>query len=99
MSGADRLIVCQTIEQRSHLAGISAAVPDAECSVVWLRAPLETVLARIRARQPDPDWYLNAAIHLLAQIDPLQVADLVVDNATRGPLEVAEEILQHLGWI
>ena len=98
-AGADRLIVCQTMEQRSHLANIEAAVPDAECTLVWLSAPLDTVCARIRARQPDPDWYMDEAKRLLGQIDVLQSADLVVDNATRSPNEVAQEILQHMGWI
>ncbi|HEY6471501.1 MAG TPA: AAA family ATPase [Acidimicrobiales bacterium] len=98
-SGADRLIVCQTIERRSHLAGIAGAVTDAECTLVWLRAPLDTVFARIRSRQSDPDWYLDAAKQLAEKIDPSQVADLVVDNAARLPLEVAEDILRQVGWI
>jgi shikimate kinase len=98
-SGADRLVVCQTLELRSHLAGIRAAVPDADCTVVWLRAPLDTVLCRIRARQPDPDWYLHAAERQSERIDPTRVADLVVDNGTRSPLEVAQKILQQLGWV
>lgn len=98
-SGADRLIVCQTIERRSYLSGITGAVPNAECTLVWLRAPLDTVLARIRARQPDPDWYLETAKHLAEEIDPSLVADLVVDNAARPPLEVAEDILRQVGWI
>lgn len=98
-SGADRLIVCQTIEQRSSMAGITGAVPDAECTLVWLRAPLETVFARIRSRQSDPDWYLDAAKQMAEKIEPSQVADLVVDNAGRLPLEVAEDILRQVGWI
>lgn len=97
--GADRLIVCQTIERRSDLARIDVAIPGAECILVWLSAPLETVLARIRARQPDPDWYEDAAKHLAERGDPSQVADLVVDNAARSPLEVAEDILRQVGWI
>jgi hypothetical protein len=97
-SGADRLIVCQTIEQRSSMAGIADAVPDAECTLVWLHAPLETVFDRIRLRQPDPDWYLDAAKRMAEKIDPSQVADLVVDNAVRPPLEVADDILGQLGW-
>jgi adenylylsulfate kinase len=98
-NGSDRLIVCQTITERSHLVGISAAVPDAQCTVVWLRASLDTVLARIRARQPDPDWYIDAAKHLAGQIDPSQVADFVIDNNARSPLEVAEEMLGLVSWI
>jgi len=80
------------------MAGIADAVPDAECTLVWLHAPLETVFDRIRLRQPDPDWYLDAAKRMAEKIDPSQVADLVVDNAVRPPLEVADDILGQLGW-
>jgi hypothetical protein len=98
-SGVDRLIICQTIEQRPSMAGITDAVPNAECTLVWLSAPLDTVFARIRSRQSDPDWYLAAAKHMAEKIDPSQVADLVVDTAARPPLEVAEDILRQVGWI
>ena len=98
-SGADRLIVCATVEDRSHLAWIEAAVPGAACTVAWLDAPVDLVQARVRRRQPDPDWSLAADSDLVARVDVDTVADFIVDNADRDPLEVAESMLRQVGWI
>jgi adenylylsulfate kinase len=98
-TGAERLIFCRVLEARSLLRHVAAAVPGAAVTVVQLRAPLDRVRQRLRGREPEPGWYLDAASALTARLDASDVADLVVDNDQRAPDEVAAEILGLVGWL
>lgn len=74
--------------------------------VVWLKAPPETILARMTAdattasRRPnltDKDPF-EEIVHLLAQREPIyrQSAHLEVDTEQKSPSQVAAEILDRL---
>src|SRR5919202_742308 len=74
--GVERLIVTRVLETRPLIRRIDDAVPGAEVVVVRLRAPLEVVQARIRARDRDhPEWFLDAAEHLVPAMDAQAVED------------------------
>lgn len=100
-AGAGRLLVCRVLEARSLLSRITEAVPGAVTTVVRLRAPLETVRARIMAREAgrSPQWYLDAAEYLTGRLEDTCVEDHVVDNHDRPVEEAAAEVLRVAGWL
>lgn len=100
-AGAGRLLLCRVLEARSLLTRIVDAVPGAAITVVGLRAPLETVRARIRARESgrDPRWYLDVAEHLAPRLESAGVEDHVVANHGRPAADVAAEVLGVAGWL
>jgi GNAT superfamily N-acetyltransferase len=97
--GAERLVLCRVLEARRLLEGVRHAVPAAECTVIRLRAPLEVLHARIRGRQTDVAWYLEAATRLATTMEKPDLADHVVDTGGRTPEDVAAEVVDLLGWI
>jgi gluconate kinase len=98
-AGARRLVVCRVLEARSLLRHVEAAVPGAQITVVRLRARLELLHARVRAREAgDPGWFLDAATYLADRLEAAAVEDHTVDNEDRPPAEVAAEVLQVTGW-
>jgi dephospho-CoA kinase len=100
-AGASRLLVCRVLEARSLLTRITEAVPGAIITVVRLRAPLEVVRARIRAREAgrDPQWYLEVAEYLTPRLEDAHVEDHVVDNHERPAEQAAAEVLRVAGWL
>ena len=100
-AGAGRLLLCRVLEARSLLTRITEAVPGAVITVVRLRAPLETVKSRIRAREAgrDPQWYLDAAEYLTGRLEDARVEDHVVGNHNRPAHETAADVLRVAGWL
>jgi DNA polymerase III delta prime subunit len=99
-AGADRLILCRVLEDRSLLRAVAEAVPGAEVTVVRLRAPLPVLQARIRSREAgDPGWFLQAAAHTAEALEHARVEDHVVDNQHRPVADVAGEVLRLVGWL
>lgn len=99
-AGVRRLLLCRVLEARSLLRHIEAAIPGAHITVVRLRADLELLHARVRAREAaDPGWYVETASFLFQQQEAAAVEDHVIDNVERSPTDVAVEILQVTGWL
>ena len=100
-AGAGLLLLCRILEARNLLARITGAVPGAVISVVRLRAPLETVHARIRNREAgrNPQWYLDTAEYLVRRLEDAGVEDYVVDNHHCTADEAAAEVLRLVGWL
>jgi chloramphenicol 3-O-phosphotransferase len=98
-AGAQRLILCRVLENRSLLRRVEAAVPGADITLVRLRAPLQVLHDRLRRREAgDPSWFLDAATALHTSMEQAGLADHVVDNAARPVGEVAQEVLRVAGW-
>jgi len=99
-AGADRLIFARVLETRSLLRRVAEAVPNAQITVVRLRAPLAVLHERIRSRKAsDPDWFLDAATHTAEVFERAQVEDHLVDNENRPAAVVAGEVLHRVGWL
>jgi gluconate kinase len=98
-TGAERLIFCRLLEARSLLRYVTGAIPGAAATVVQLRVPLGLIRQRLSSREPEPEWYLDAASALTGRLDASDVADFVVDNGERAPDDVAAEILGLVGWL
>ncbi len=98
-AGAARLIFCRVLEARSLLRYVRGAIPGAAPTVVQLRVPLGLIRQRLYGREPEPDWYLDAASALTSRLDTSDVADFAVDNGERAPDDVAAEILGLVSWL
>ena len=99
-AGSDLLLVAEAIEAPSHLQELLAAIGADDHLLTSLTAPLDTLRARIVAREP-PDWH--GLEYLLAETEPLErVAaeldgvHLVVDTTATTPREAAERIRAEL---
>ena len=78
---------------------MTGAIPGAAVTVVQLRVPLGLIRQRLYPREPEPDWYLDAATALTSRLDASDVADFVADNGEQAPDDVAAEILGLVGWL
>jgi hypothetical protein len=99
--GAERLLLERVLEQRSQLRELEQAIPDAEITVVRLRAPLPMIEQRVRGREPHTasEWHIAAAQWLTPRMDTWAVGDHVVENVDRPIREVAAETLRLAGWM
>ena len=97
--GAERLIVTRVLEARSLVRRIERAVPGAQVVVVRLRAPLDVIRSRIRARDHEPEWFLAAAERLAPAMDEDPVEDHLVDNSSSSIVETAGAVLAAVGWL
>lgn len=97
--GVERLIVTRVLESRSLVRRIEEAVPNAQVVVVRLRAPLKIIQARIRARDREPEWFLEAAEHLVPAMDEHAVEDYLIDNTASSVDETAREVLSTVAWL
>jgi chloramphenicol 3-O-phosphotransferase len=97
--GVERLIVTRVLETRALIRRVEDAVPGAEVVVVRLRAPLEIVRARIRARDGDHlEWSLASAEYLVPAMDAQPVEDYLIDNSSTSIDETARVVLSVVGW-
>jgi len=98
--GIDRLLVARVVETRFELVAYEQAVPGAEIRVCRLTASTETMLARLRVREPGSirPWMLARAPVLAEQLERTGPDDFVLDNDGRQVRSVAEELLFKAGW-
>lgn len=100
-AGADRLILCRVLEDRSLLRYVAEAVPGAQITVIRLTAKLSELHARIYSREAgrDPQWYLDVATSLAVKLDESRVEDHIVSNQDRSAADAAEDALRLAGWL
>ena len=97
-AGAERLVISRVLETRSGLRRIAEAVPGAEITVVRLRAPIPTLHRRIRARNPNPEWFLDAATELSHAMELHALEDFLVDNEGMSVDDTARAVLHITCW-
>ncbi len=101
-AGAERLLVACVVEDRAELAQYCRAVPGAEIVVCRLTAPVATMQARVRSREPGmlQAQFTARSAELADILERAQVEDFTVDNGDgRLVTAVAREILSHAGWL
>lgn len=99
-AGAERLVLARVVESRDELDRYRAAVPGARIVVVRLRAPIETLQARVAAREHGLGraWHLARAAELVAQMDRDAVEDVLIETDGQTLGEIAREALARCGW-
>ncbi|MSQ22328.1 MAG: hypothetical protein EXR53_03340 [Dehalococcoidia bacterium] len=101
-AGAERLLVARVVEERSELAQYSRAVPGAEIVVCRLTAPIATMQARVRSREPGMFQAQGIArsAELAGILERTRVENFTVDNGEgRQVTAVAREVLERAGWL
>src|SRR5579859_283821 len=78
-SRVDRLIVEKLVRGRSDLRPIYDAIPDAELTIVRLRAPLAVLEDRVRRRESCPVGELSAARWWAPRMDQWGFEDFLVE--------------------
>src|SRR5204862_2781502 len=99
-AGATHLILARVLEARDELAGYQRAIPGAEIVVVRLRAPVAVLHERIQRRRhgQDPAWHMQRAAELAPLMDHEGVEDVLIETADLLPRDIAEQILDRIGW-
>lgn len=98
-AGCSRLIFSRVVEAPAVLDRLVAAVPGARPVVVWLDAPAEQTLRRLRAREPDdPSWFVDASVRVAQRVVPTEVAQHVIAVADHSPSQLARQALRAVGW-
>jgi predicted kinase len=99
--GAQRLVLAGVLEQPALRRRYSAAV-GTPLTVVRLRAPVSTILNRLRSRHVDDagalDWHLARCAELHAILEGAGVDDAVVDVSGSDRRQVAEAVMEAAGW-
>lgn len=100
-AGAKRLIIARVIESRDDLAGLRQALPEANITVVRLRASVTTIQTRVRGREIGGalEWHLARASELAELMDARKVEDVLVEAEERDPASIAHDILARVGWL
>jgi hypothetical protein len=102
-AGAERLLLCMLLHQgRADFRPIKRAVPESAIAVVQLRAAMEMIETRVRARGASPsmvDQEVSGARWWVRRLERYPVGDHIVENNDRPPEEVAREVLQVGGWL
>jgi adenylylsulfate kinase-like enzyme len=100
-AGVPRFILADVLESRQDVAGHRAALGGVEIAVVRLAAPVETLAARLEARESGAsiEWYRRRAAELTAIMERERVEDLLVQTEERSVEVVAQEILRWLRWL
>jgi gluconate kinase len=101
-AGATRALVCKPIDTIAKREQLEAALPGADIVVCRLRAALETMQSRVRARElgSSHDELVAHVAVLEDYLDAGAVEDFCVDNDNDRPVvEVAHEVLTRAGWL
>ncbi len=100
-AGAKRLIIARVIESRDDLTDLRHAFPEANITVVRLRASVTTLQTRVRRREIGGalEWHLVRAAELAKLMDAHKLEDVLVEAEGRGPASIARDILVRVGWL
>ena len=99
--GATHLVLAHVLEDRTERDRYRAAVPGAELTIVRVVAPEALRVARLRGRMPPGpslDWHLHRTVELEAILAGAALEDLAIENGDRPIRDVAEELVDRLGW-
>ena len=100
-AGAERLVLAYVIERREDLQPIRDAITGAEVTLVRLRAPDDVLQSRVAHREAGSGraWHLYRSVELARIMDEAAVEDHLVETAGRTPIEIAQTVLEAVGWL
>ena len=99
-AGIERLLLPRVIERPRHLNLVHAALPGARFQIAWLEVPMETIAARLAAREVGSalDRHLRRAAEISSSAIAHELFDFAV-NGDRTVQEVSLDVLMHAGWL
>jgi adenylylsulfate kinase len=99
-AGATRLVYAGTTLLPADLDTLELAIPDAEITVIRLRAPVEVVKERLILREPPAaaEPYLDKAEHAVRTFDECDIQDWVIETGSVSVTHIAMLALQFAGW-
>ncbi len=100
LTGATHLVLADVIESSEQRSEYQDAVPGAAVLIARLRASASTLTARVGKRELGHGytWHAARAIELAAQMDRDQLEDFVVETEQRTVTEIAQAIVDRIGW-
>ena len=99
-AGVTRLLVAAAVERSVELDRVRAAIPNAEIVVCRLRAPLETMMERVRLREPGmhQQRFVARVPELERLLDAAALEGFALTN-TGSVTDVARRMLVKSGWL
>jgi hypothetical protein len=100
-AGIDTFLLAGAIESTGDLAELRKALNADAITIVRLVAPIETMAARLRLREPGirQDEFLQRSRTLDGILTAATVEDFTVANDGRSITDVAQEVLERAGWL
>ncbi len=100
-AGMAYAVLARAILGREGLQALRAAVPDTDLVVVRLTASPATIEGRLRRRDSGQELeeHLRDSIEMTRVMDREGMEDFAVANDDGSPGQVAQEVLQRVGWI
>ncbi len=100
-AGMAYAVLARAILGREGLQALRAAVPDTDLVVVRLTASPATIEGRLRRRDSGQELeeHLRESIEMTRVMDREGMEDFAVANDDGSPGQVAQEVLQRVGWI
>ena len=100
-AGMAYAVLARAILSREGLQALRAAVPDTDLVVVRLTASPATIEGRLRRRDSGQELeeHLRESIEMTRVMDREGMEDFAVANDDGSPGQVAQEVLQRVGWI
>ena len=100
-AGVRKLLLAEALESVERRDHLRQAIPSSHIVVCRLRAPLDVMRKRVRARERGlrQAEFVKRVAELEATLDFGHVDDFEVDNGDRPVTTVAREVLRRAGWI
>ena len=100
-TGIQRLVIARVIEARNELKWYHLAVPDAEITIVRLRASEATLRGRVMSREVGfgQEAALNRAVELARLMDRAAVEHHLVETDGRAVTDISREVLHQAQWL
>jgi hypothetical protein len=100
-AGVSHVLVAEALETPDALGRLRRAMPGASIVVCRLTAPIDTMQARIRAREPGMHQarFVDRVVELERVLEDAHLEDFVVANGDCAVTEAARELLQGAGWL
>ena len=100
-TGIQRLVIARVIEAKWELEWYHAAVPDADITIVRLRASEATLRGRVISRELGfgRELAINRAIELARLMDSAAVEDHLVETDGRDVTDISREVLHQAQWL
>ena len=100
-AGIDRFLLAVAVENGDVLADLRMAFSADAITIARLIAPLDTMAARLRVREPGirQAEFLERSRQLEQTLTAAALEDFTITNDSRSVTDVAQELLQRAGWI